>query len=221
MTLRAASDLITLLRTITMANVTALTNRPVIRIAGIDDGVLFDIDCTENTVIFADGNPDTITRASGSWTTDGLKDDDILYISGSTSNDGLYTIDTVTDTVITLIISDSLAAETNTTLTITFNTGGDIDSGELIITQELSRPLSITTVMRNVNTVMTATYTYFGTSETTFKQVLEDWDRLLWAQNNTAAKTYDFNMEYDWDTNIDVSVAVITFRALKRGESSS
>ena len=136
MTLRAGSDLVTLLRTLTMANVTALTNRPVVRIAGNDDTV------------------------------------------------------------------------------------GDLDSGELVITEEVSRPSLITTVMRNVRTAMLATYTYFGTSETTFKQVVEEWDRLLWAQNNSVTRTYDYLMEYDWDTNVDVSVAEITFIATKRGEAA-
>jgi len=134
MTLRAGSDLVTLLRTLDMSNVTALTNRPVARIAGNDDA------------------------------------------------------------------------------------SGDLDSGELVIGREVSRPSLITSVMRNVRTAMPATYTYFGTSETTFKEVLEEWDNLLWSQNNSATRTYDYLMEYDWDTNVDVSVAEITFIATKRAE---
>ncbi len=79
-----------------------------------------DIDCTGNTVTFADANPDTITRTSGSWITDGFVDGDIFTVTNSTSNDGTYTIADTAALVLTLVGGDALAAETNTTLTITF-----------------------------------------------------------------------------------------------------
>ena len=62
-------------------------------------------------ITFADADPDTITRASGSFVTDGYVAGDRVDVSGSSSNDGKYTIDTVAATVLTLVAGDVLAAE--------------------------------------------------------------------------------------------------------------
>ena len=62
-------------------------------------------------ITFADANPDTITRASGSFVTDGYVANDRVDVSGSASNDGKYTIATVAATVLTLIAADTLVAE--------------------------------------------------------------------------------------------------------------
>ncbi len=89
----------------------------------------FSIDCTSETVTFADANPDTITRASGSWVTSGLVAGELFNVTNSTSNNGSYTIATITtvsnpNDTITLIGGDTLVAETNTTLTIAFKAVG-------------------------------------------------------------------------------------------------
>lgn len=60
---------------------------------------------------FANANPDTITRASGSWITDGVASGDIITITGSVSNNGSYTVASRSATVITLTATDSLTAE--------------------------------------------------------------------------------------------------------------
>lgn len=74
------------------------------------------IDTTGNTITFADADPDTITRANGSWITDGIEVGNAVVISGSSSNDGSYTATIVTALVITLTVTaDSLAAESMTT----------------------------------------------------------------------------------------------------------
>lgn len=77
------------------------------------------IDASGNTITFADADPDTITRASGDWTTH-FKTGQTIVVSGSGSNDGTYTIASLTSTVITLDAGDELAAESNTTDTILF-----------------------------------------------------------------------------------------------------
>jgi len=65
------------------------------------------------TVTFANANPDTITRSTGSWITDGFLVGDKITASGSVSNDGEYTIATggVTATVLTLTNTDVLVNE--------------------------------------------------------------------------------------------------------------
>ena len=89
------------------------------------------INATGNTITFADADPDTITRASGDWTTL-FAVGDVITITNSTSNDGSYTIASLTSTVITLVTADTLAAETNTTVTnITFVTDNGADIGWL------------------------------------------------------------------------------------------
>ena len=86
----------------------------------LDDNTQELIDASGNTVTFADDDPDTITRASGDWTTRFAAGDSIV-ITGSTSNNQTVTIDSLTATVITLVIGDVLVSETNTTLTITYD----------------------------------------------------------------------------------------------------
>lgn len=66
---------------------------------------------TTGNLTFADSNPDTITRASGSWETDEVEVGDIIEIFGTLLNDGTYTITAVTETVLTLVATDSLVAE--------------------------------------------------------------------------------------------------------------
>lgn len=60
---------------------------------------------------FADANPDTITRASGSWSGDGVEVGDVITITGSASNNGSYTIAAVGTTDLTLVATDALVAE--------------------------------------------------------------------------------------------------------------
>jgi hypothetical protein len=64
-------------------------------------------------ITFSDTNPDTIVRDTGSWVSDGYIDQMTLDITGSTSNNGtgIYTIQSVTATTITLIAGDTVVAE--------------------------------------------------------------------------------------------------------------
>ena len=66
---------------------------------------------TASTIAFVDSNPDTITDSGNGFLTAGFKPDDTISVSGSTSNDGNYTIATVTAGTITLVASDSLTGE--------------------------------------------------------------------------------------------------------------
>lgn len=63
---------------------------------------------------FVDVNPDTIVRTTGSWIDDGFIDDMELTITSSVSNNGTFTVDTVSATTLTLIVADTLVAETGT-----------------------------------------------------------------------------------------------------------
>ncbi|MBW2310538.1 MAG: Ig-like domain-containing protein [Deltaproteobacteria bacterium] len=73
-------------------------------------------------IAFGDNNPDTITRADGgSFTADGFSDGNQIKVSGSTSNDGFYTVQTATDDKLTLVASDSLVDEAaGASVTITY-----------------------------------------------------------------------------------------------------
>lgn len=75
------------------------------------------------TIDFADANPDTITRLSGSFVTDGFVNGDEITIENSSNNDGEYLVDTVTATVLTLDAAESVTADTGEVgLTITRGT---------------------------------------------------------------------------------------------------
>ncbi len=69
-------------------------------VAGPDDGFSF-----YNT------NPDTIVRDTGSFETDGFEDGDKVTVTGSTSNDGTYSLAGVTATTLTLTDEDILVEE--------------------------------------------------------------------------------------------------------------
>lgn len=64
-----------------------------------------------NKYAFVDSNPDTITDADSNFINDGFAAGQVITVSGSTSNDGTYTIDTVDAGTITLIATDTLTAE--------------------------------------------------------------------------------------------------------------
>ena len=87
------------------------------------------------TVDFSDNgdDPDTITRQSGSWLTDGFTAGDLLRVEAGTSPNSTgtaitYLIDTVTTGVITLIARDRLVTETAVNITITRGEAPTIDS---------------------------------------------------------------------------------------------
>lgn len=71
---------------------------------------------------YADADPDTITTTSSKWAS--VVAGDIVTISGSSANDGEYTVASATGTVITLVGTDTLTAGSNdTTATIAVNRG--------------------------------------------------------------------------------------------------
>lgn len=78
------------------------------------------------TLTFADANPDTITASSGDFTSDGFEQGQKLTVAGTSSNNGTYTIASVTATVITLIATDTLAAEGPLSATATLDAGPQI-----------------------------------------------------------------------------------------------
>lgn len=76
------------------------------------------IDTSANTIIYATAG-DTITRASGSWVTDGFGKGDRITVSGTVSNDTTtyYTVSAISALIIT--VSDNLTNETISTGTVT------------------------------------------------------------------------------------------------------
>ena len=70
---------------------------------------------TLTSLVFLNGGAtkDTITRASGSFITDGFAAQQIIIVSGTTNNNNQFTIFNVTTLVITLIATDTLTNETS------------------------------------------------------------------------------------------------------------
>jgi hypothetical protein len=64
-----------------------------------------------NTLAFVDSDPDTITDSGSGFVTTGFAAGDIIAVSGSSKNDGIYTVATVVAGTITLIATDELTAE--------------------------------------------------------------------------------------------------------------
>jgi len=101
------------------------------------------------TLAFVNSNPDTITDSNGGFITSRIDDDNTITVSGSSLNDGTYTVDSVSAGTLTLAIGADLSAEsagsivtltqihtkTITGATIAFEdneTGGDDDPPDLI-----------------------------------------------------------------------------------------
>ena len=126
---RAGTNLVTILKTLTMSRIAGLTNRPIIRLSGEDDA------------------------------------------------------------------------------------GGDVDSGEVVIETELYKPEKMTNLWRHERYVLTGSYWFGeGISETIFKEVLEELDLTLQVANQlTNTRLYEYEMEYNWDTNMSVQVANLIF----------
>lgn len=75
---------------------------------------------TAETLVFADANPDTLTRDVGSWAADGFLENDQIRIVGTNLNDigpaqgGRFTIASMTALVLTLVATDTFVAESLT-----------------------------------------------------------------------------------------------------------
>lgn len=77
------------------------------------------------SIIFANDNPDTITRDAGSYINDGFVVGDTITIRDTTFNDGEYILDAVTALVLTVSASDFL---TNETLSSSYISRGSDDA---------------------------------------------------------------------------------------------
>ncbi len=70
-----------------------------------------DVDSATISAEFKDTDPDTVVRTTGSWVTDGFVAGGTFTVSGTASNDGTFTIDTLNALVLTLDSGDSLTDE--------------------------------------------------------------------------------------------------------------
>jgi hypothetical protein len=74
---------------------------------------------TTGNLSFAIGPPGTITRTSGSWITDGIKQGSIVTITGSASNNNTFRVRSTTATVITVETQQAVVTEAAVAATAT------------------------------------------------------------------------------------------------------
>ena len=191
------------------------------------------VECSAATLSFADTDPDTITRSSGDFTADGFFSGQKIVVSGSASNDGTYTIDTVVALTITLVVGDSLAAEgpvaatlrgrSDPTLTNSFNvTTGAFEFGTSTIISNSVQGGNAAMLINEINgagivttfgNLQVAT-SGVGVGTPTFRDmVITDTDSgFTWSDTGTASadSTTDSltfvsgnNIEIDVDTTLD------------------
>ncbi len=97
---------------------------------------------------------------------------------------------------------------------------GDIASGELILEREIYKQGFSNLDFRDERYTIPATLTLEGqTSDTTFKEYIVELARIIDAKNKLAGHTYNYVMEYEWDTNINIPVAHLTFIMTKMFEA--
>ncbi len=113
---------------------------------------------SQTDFVFADDDPDTITNSGSVDFTDYFKAGDTLDVTETTTNDGTFTIDSVTSTVITLIAGDTLTAQSPATCTLTSNvvTQGAFltTTSKLVRTAGWSEVLSDNTVNKRVSGIV-------------------------------------------------------------------
>ena len=81
------------------------------RVAAIHFGGVAAVTITDTTIAFVNSNPDTITDSNDGFVAAGFVAGMVIDVSGSSSNNGRYTIATVAVGTITLIGTDTLSAE--------------------------------------------------------------------------------------------------------------
>jgi hypothetical protein len=77
----------------------------------IKTGTSADARISASTLAFTDNNPDTITDSNSGFVDAGFVAGMKIVVSGSTSNNGTYTVDTVAAGTLTLSTDDSLTVE--------------------------------------------------------------------------------------------------------------
>lgn len=105
--------------------------------SGLTPGIVYLTDrpsISAATIAFVDSNPDTITDSGSGFVAAGFKAGDTIRVSGSGSNDGVYTINTVAAGTLTLIAGDSLVAEVaGASVTITSLYGTTAGTNQIIL----------------------------------------------------------------------------------------
>lgn len=113
---------------------------------------------SQTDFVFADDNPDTITNAGSVDFTQYFNVGDTLDVTETTTNDGTFTISAVTSTVITLIATDTLTAQSPAACTLTSNvvTQGVFlaTTSKLVRTAGWSEVLSDNTVNKRVSGIV-------------------------------------------------------------------
>ncbi|KKK67429.1 hypothetical protein LCGC14_2954170, partial [marine sediment metagenome] len=93
------------------------------------------------SLVFNDtGGNDTITDVSGAFVASGINADDSVTISGSTSNDGTYAVDSVTANTITLDVAETLTQEPSGNIVILTQTHSISFTGTTIGFDDDERP---------------------------------------------------------------------------------
>lgn len=92
------------------------------------------------TLTFNENSPaaDTIVRSAGSWITDGFQAGDTIFVTGTSSNNGTYTIDTVVALTITLVATDDLADASAVAGAMVFGNRGGLED----YVRDITKPVS-------------------------------------------------------------------------------
>ncbi|MCH8905453.1 MAG: hypothetical protein IH840_00060 [Candidatus Heimdallarchaeota archaeon] len=99
------------------------------------------------------------------------------------------------------------------------DSGGAAASGKFEIIKEDLRTTRLTDKYRDETYFITAEFSFAGTSETTFKELIEEIDLTLMTENLTIDRAYLITLDWIWDTNVIISVAYYRIEMVKQSVS--
>jgi len=113
-----------------------------------------------NTIALVTGAPATLTDTGNKWLLKGFKAGDRIEISGSTADDGQYTIATVIAGTITLITGDTLTGEVAGTNTLTITKLGRVFCREITLQNIKGNTSAELAVSRSPDVDLTTDYSF-------------------------------------------------------------
>ena len=160
-------------------------------VAGYEGAVYYRHGYFSGTVSFADASPSADTITASSLSSAGFAASDTIEVTGTTSNDGNYTIASISASVITLSASDTLTSQASVASTVIQTLPGTQLGGFHNWTVTYDAGLYETTAFEDAGT-RTYISGYKGWSATADKYYLTSSSKATWVTSGSTIKVRFF-----------------------------